>query len=72
MELDAIVRRELVDAWDHRLLNDCAEFAGLVVTMETIASVAWAQINAPLQAAGMTLARILVAETDEHWVELTA
>ena len=71
MELDAVVRRMLIDRWDHSLLNDHPEFAGAVVTMETIAGTAWRQLEPALRARGLRLARILVAETDEHWVELT-
>ncbi len=72
MTLDRIVRTRIVDACDHQTLNDLPLFAGRIVTMETIAEVVWRTVQEPLAEAGMTLASVLVAETDEHWVTLTA
>jgi 6-pyruvoyltetrahydropterin/6-carboxytetrahydropterin synthase len=72
MELTAIVQRLVVDRCEHRYLNDLPLFAGVVTTMENLASRIWQEIAPVLGQQGMTLVEVLLAETDEHWVRLRA
>jgi 6-pyruvoyltetrahydropterin/6-carboxytetrahydropterin synthase len=70
MELAAIVNRLVVEPCDHRYLNDLPLFAGVVTTMENLATRIWAALEPGLAGKGMTLTAVLLAETDEHWVKL--
>ena len=63
-ELSAVVRRELVERYDHRFLNDLLENP----TAEVIAHDWWKR----LEAAGLSLARLRVWETPESSVEILA
>jgi 6-pyruvoyltetrahydropterin/6-carboxytetrahydropterin synthase len=62
--LAAVVQREVVERYDHRLLNDLVENP----TAEVIAQEAWKR----LEVAGLRLARLRVWETPESSVELLA
>ena len=72
--LDALLRREVTDRFDHRHLNhDVPEFASgrLVPTCENILDVLWPRIEGGL-AAGETLVRLRLHEDDALWVERIA
>ena len=65
-ELDAVVRREVIDRFDHRHLNvDCPEFAGLNPSVENIARVCHGLLAAPCAAAGAELDHVTVWETEK-------
>jgi len=72
-ELDALVKREVVDRWDHRHLNeDVPEFRGVNPTAEEIARVAWRRLVAKIAEAagdGRHLHRIKLRETERNHVE---
>ncbi len=61
-DLAAVVRRELVDRYDHRYLNELLDNP----TAEVIAEEAWKR----LEAAGLRLARLRLWETPESSVEI--
>ena len=61
-ELHEVVRREVVERYDHRYLNDLMENP----TAELIAAEAWKQ----LEAAGLELAGLRLWETPDSSVEL--
>ncbi len=61
-DLSAVVRRELVDRYDHRYLNELLDNP----TAEVIAAEAWKR----LEAAGLRLARLRLWETPESSVEI--
>jgi 6-pyruvoyltetrahydropterin/6-carboxytetrahydropterin synthase len=60
--LDEVVRREIVERYDHRYLNDLMDNP----TAELIAGAAWKQ----LEAAGLQLAGLRLWETPDSSVEL--
>jgi len=70
---DRVVEREVVEAWDHRHLNeDRPEFRDVNPTAEEIARVAWERLAGPLaEAAGdrAALHRIKLRETARNHVE---
>ena len=63
-DLKAVVRREVVDRYDHTLLNDLLENP----TAELLAADAWKR----LEAAGLTPARLRLWETPSSSVEIVA
>lgn len=64
--LERVVRREVIDRFDHRHLNvDCPEFATLNPSVENIAKVCHGLLAAPLRAAGAELHRVTVWETEK-------
>ena len=71
MELKGIVEGLIVEPWDHRLLNDIEPFTDGITSMERIATEVRTLIRQPLADAGMTLVKIKLGETSEHWVEIT-
>lgn len=72
MDLAEVVKRLVVDPCEHRYLNDLPLFAGVITTMENIASRIWGVLQPELERRGMALSELLVAETDEHWVRIKA
>jgi len=66
-ELDATVRREVLDAYDHRFLNvDVEDYFDLVPTGENIVMRIWDRLDAPL---GRMLRRVIVDETRNNRFE---
>ena len=63
-DLAAVVRREVVDRYDHRYLNDLMENP----TAELIAQDTWKR----LEAAGLHVARLRLWETPDSSVEILA
>jgi 6-pyruvoyltetrahydropterin/6-carboxytetrahydropterin synthase len=71
--LDAIVDEEIFARFDHKHLNeDCPEFENLIPTSENFARVIFALLQAPLQNAGVRLARIGLSETQKNYFEVEA
>ena len=69
-ELDAVVRRTVLDAYDHRYPNlDVEEYADLVPTGENIARCVWERLDAPLHG---LLRRVVVDETRNNRFEYPA
>jgi len=66
-ELDATIRREVLDAYDHRFLNvDVEDYFDLVPTGENIVMRIWDRLDAPL---GRMLRRVIVDETRNNRFE---
>lgn len=67
-DLNAVVRRRVIDAFDHKHLNlDCPEFAALNPTVENIVRVIWNKLAGQM---GRTrLARVRLWETPKTWAE---
>ncbi len=66
-----IVRREIVDRYDHRNLNiDCPEFRTLNPSVENIARVCHDRLLEPLRQAGVRLGRVRVWESEKTWCEV--
>ncbi len=72
MELHAIIDALVVKPSDHRYLNEVPLFHGTITTMEGLSQRIWQALLPALEAKGMRLTEILLAETDEHWVRLKA
>lgn len=70
MDLHAVVQALVVNVCEHRMLNDLPLFAGVVTTMENLATRIWGAIEGPLAGKGMTLVAVELGETDDHWVRL--
>lgn len=70
LDLRDVVQRLVVDAVEHRHLDELPLFAGTVTTMEGIASAVWGAIEAPLAERGMELHEVLVGETEDDLVRL--
>ncbi|MCH7607788.1 MAG: 6-carboxytetrahydropterin synthase [Chloroflexi bacterium] len=69
-ELDAIVRRNVLDAYDHRYLNlDVEDYLDLVPTGENIARRVWERLEGDL---GGLLRRVVVDETRNNRFEYPA
>lgn len=62
--LKALVQTQVIDAWDHRNLNDVVENP----TAEQLALRAWALLTE----AGLDLAALRLWETADSWVDLSA
>ena len=68
--LDAIVRRDVLDAYDHRYLNlDVEDYLDLVPTGENIARRVWERLEGDL---GGLLRRVVVDETRNNRFEYPA
>lgn len=71
--LDDVVRREVVDRWDHKNLNrDLPEFASVNPTAEEIVRVAWRRLEPGLVGrlpAGARLHKLRLLETARNHVE---
>ncbi len=64
--LDAAVRREVIDRFDHKHLNsDCPEFARLNPSVENIARVCHALLEPALRTDGAELHHVTVWETEK-------
>ncbi|MCI0821228.1 MAG: 6-carboxytetrahydropterin synthase [Chloroflexi bacterium] len=69
-ELDAIVRRDVLDAYDHRYLNlDVEDYVDLVPTGENIARRVWERLEGDLDG---LLRRVVVDETRNNRFEYPA
>ncbi len=69
-DLDAIVRRDVLDAYDHRYLNlDVEDYLDLVPTGENIARRVWERLEGDL---GGLLRRVVVDETRNNRFEYPA
>ncbi len=69
-ELDSVVRRNVLDAYDHRYLNvDVEDYFDLVPTGENIAKRIWERLEAPL---GGLLRRVVLDETRNNRFEYPA
>jgi 6-pyruvoyltetrahydropterin/6-carboxytetrahydropterin synthase len=65
--LDALVDRQVLARFAHRMLNDDELFAECVPTAENIARVVYERLDAPVSAAGgARLARVRVLETRKN------
>jgi 6-pyruvoyltetrahydropterin/6-carboxytetrahydropterin synthase len=60
--LQTVVRAEVIDAWDHRNLNEVLDNP----TAELLAHRAWELLTA----AGLDLAALRLCETTDSWVDL--
>ena len=70
-ELDRIVRREIIERFDHKNLNvECAEFAELNPTVENIAQVIFDRLERELEAG--RLRKVRVWETAKTYAECTS
>ena len=66
-ELDGIVRRHVLDIYDHRFLNeDVEDYADLVPTGENIARCLWSRLSGPLSG---TLRKVTLDETRNNRFE---
>lgn len=66
-----IVRRDVVERYDHRNLNlDCPEFRSLNPSVENIARVCHERLERSLGEAGVALRRIRVWESEKTWCEV--
>ena len=69
-DLDAVVRRNVLDAYDHRYLNvDVEDYFDLVPTGENIAWRIWERLESPLHG---LLRRVVVDETRNNRFEYPA
>ena len=68
-ELDALVRRHVLDVYDHRYLNlDVEDYVDLVPTGENIARRVWERLAGPL---GGKLRKVTLDETRNNRFEYT-
>ena len=63
-ELDRLVTQHLLDAWDHRVLNELDDFQDVPPSVERIAQKAAGRLQDPLAASNLTLREVAVSETD--------
>ncbi len=70
MDLAEVVGRLVETPCEHQYLNELPMFAGVVTTMENLATRIWGVIEPALAQRGMVLTEVLLAETDQHWVKL--
>lgn len=69
-ELKEIIRREVLDTYDHRFLNrEVPPFSAVVPTAENMARDIWRRLQGPLAAMGSTLHSIRLHESDELFVD---
>ncbi len=69
-ELKQIIRREVLDAYDHRFLNrEVSPFDAVVPTPENIARDIWRRLHGPLAAVGSALHSIRLHESDDLFVD---
>jgi 6-pyruvoyltetrahydropterin/6-carboxytetrahydropterin synthase len=70
-EVDAVLRREFIDAVDHRHLNrDVAFLRGVIPTAENVALAAFRQLETHLKPA--RLVKVRVVETENNAAEVSA
>ena len=70
-EVDAVLRREFIDAVDHRHLNrDVAFLRGVIPTAENVALAAFRQLEPHLKPA--RLLKVRLVETENNAAEVTA
>lgn len=69
--LKAIVRREVLDRYDHANLNDLAEYSDLPVTAENMATHIFALLDRALISDRYWLHQITVYETPTAWATKT-
>ena len=63
-ELDRLVSEHLLEAWDHRVLNELDDFQDVPPSVERIAQKAAERLEDPLAAFDLTLREVAVSETD--------
>lgn len=69
-ELSKIIKRDVIEGLDHKNLNlDVPYLQGLLPSTENLVIKIWEQIEAPIAAAGGTLAKIRLEETENNFVE---
>jgi len=70
-EVDAVLRREFIDAVDHRHLNrDVAFLRGVIPTAENVALAAFRQLETHLKPA--RILKVRVVETENNAAEVSA
>ncbi len=69
-ELKEIIRRQVIDAYDHRFLNrEVPPFDAVVPTAENIARDIWQRLHEPVAEMGSSLHSIRLHESDDLFVE---
>ena len=69
-ELSKIIKRDVIEGLDHKNLNlDVPYLQGLLPSTENLVIKIWEQIEVPIAAAGGTLAKIRLEETENNFVE---
>lgn len=69
-QLSKIIKRDVIEGLDHKNLNlDVPYLQGLLPSTENLVIKIWEQIEAPIAAAGGTLAKIRLEETENNFVE---
>ena len=69
-DIDGVIRRELIEALDHRHLNRDVEFLrGVIPTAENVAAAAWRRLEPHLPA---RLVRVRLIESENNSVEVVA
>ena len=63
-KLDRLVTEHLLEAWDHRVLNELEDFQDVPPSVERIAQKAAERLVGPLAASDLTLREVSVSETD--------
>jgi len=68
--LKAVIRREVIEPFDHRFLNrEVAPFDRVVPTTENIAREIWRRLEPELAAANARLHRVRLYETEDLYVD---
>jgi 6-pyruvoyltetrahydropterin/6-carboxytetrahydropterin synthase len=68
--LKDIIRREVIEPFDHRFLNrEVAPFDCIVPTTENVASEIWRRLEPPLVQAAARLHRVRLYETEDLYVD---
>ena len=71
--LKAVIRREVIEPFDHRFLNrEVAPFDRVVPTTENIARDIWRRLEPELAAANARLHRVRLYETEDLYVDCFA
>lgn len=71
--LKAVIRREVIEPFDHRFLNrEVAPFERVVPTTENIAREIWRRLEPELAAANARLHRVRLYETEDLYVDCFA
>lgn len=66
-QLDALIRKHVLDRFDHRMMNEDPLFRGRVPTAENIAAAAHEQLEGPLaELAHVQLLRVRIVETSRN------
>ena len=69
-DLSAIIKKEVVDRFDHKNLNlDVPEMEGVLASTENLIIKIWELLELPIKLAGGTLAKIRLEETENNFIE---